>query len=376
MFFKMEHCDVYYGQIQALYDINVEINPGEIISIIGANGAGKTTLMKSIMGLVPAKNGKIVWQDEEIQAKKTHHIVKRGISYVPEGREIFPGMTVLENMEMGAYTLHMSAKEKADKLNEMYELFPRLYERKKQKAGTLSGGEQQMVAIARGLMLSPKLLMMDEPSLGLAPIIVDEVFDIISRVNEKANIPVLLVEQNAYMALSISHRSYVLENGVIVDEGESKKLLASAQLNSLALTGMCHASLPYMHAGSSIINMGSNSAWQPVPYQAVYGASKSYVLSLSRALGRELRPQGIHVMCVCPGWIKTEFQQVAHHDEYIRYVDKWYGPDEVAAQAMQDLKKKKSVSILGHPVRRQVRLVKLLPVDTVMDIWCKQQGIE
>lgn len=112
MFFKMEHCDVYYGQIQALYDINVEINPGEIISIIGANGAGKTTLMKSIMGLVPAKNGKIVWQDEEIQARKTHHIVKRGISYVPEGREIFPGMTVLENMEMGAYTLHMSAKER------------------------------------------------------------------------------------------------------------------------------------------------------------------------------------------------------------------------------------------------------------------------
>ncbi|MFR1189610.1 MAG: SDR family NAD(P)-dependent oxidoreductase [Oscillospiraceae bacterium] len=158
--------------------------------------------------------------------------------------------------------------------------------------------------------------------------------------------------------------------------GRSQKLLASAQLNSLALTAMCHASLPYMHAGSSIINMGSNSAWQPVPYRAVYGASKSYVLSLSRALGRELRPQGIHVMCVCPGWIKTEFQQVAHHDEYIRYVDKWYGPDEVAAQAMKDLKKKKSVSILGHPVRRQVRLVKFLPVDTVMDIWCKQQGIE
>lgn len=112
MFFKMEHCDVYYGQIQALYDINVEINPGEIISIIGANGAGKTTLMKSIMGLVPAKNGKIVWQDEEIQARKTHHIVKRGISYVPEGREIFPGMTVLENMEMGAYTLHMSGRKR------------------------------------------------------------------------------------------------------------------------------------------------------------------------------------------------------------------------------------------------------------------------
>lgn len=160
------------------------------------------------------------------------------------------------------------------------------------------------------------------------------------------------------------------------EEKELDKLLASARLNSLALTAMCHVSLPYMTSGSSIVNMGSNSAWQPVPYQAVYGASKSYVLSLSRALWRELRPKGIHVMCVCPGWIKTEFQQVAHHDEYIRYVDKWYGPDEVAAQAMQDLKKKKSVSILGHPVRRQVRLVKLLPVDTVMDIWCKQQGIE
>ena len=219
----------------ALNGVSFTVIKGEAVGIIGANGAGKTTLMKSIMGLVPAKNGKIVWQDEEIQAKKTHHIVKRGISYVPEGREIFPGMTVLENMEMGAYTLRMSAKEKADKLNEMYELFPRLYERKKQKAGTLSGGEQQMVAIARGLMLSPKLLMMDEPSLGLAPIIVDEVFDIISRVNEKANIPVLLVEQNAYMALSISHRSYVLENGVIVDEGESKKLLASESIRTAYL---------------------------------------------------------------------------------------------------------------------------------------------
>jgi len=122
--------------------------------------------------------------------------------------------------------------------------------------------------------------------------------------------------------------------------------------------------------------MGSNSAWQPVPYQAVYGASKSYVLNLSRAMGRELKTRGIHVMCVCPGWIKTEFQQNAHHDDYIRYVDRWYGPDEVAEQAMKDLKKKKTVSILGHPVRRQVRLVKFLPVKLVMDIWCRQQGIQ
>ena len=159
-------------------------------------------------------------------------------------------------------------------------------------------------------------------------------------------------------------------------EKDLDKLLASARLNALSLTAMCHVSLPYMKAGSSIVNMGSNSAWQPVPWQAVYGASKSYVLSLSRALGRELKSRGIHVMCVCPGWIRTEFQKTAQHDEYIRYVDRWYGPEEVVRQAMEDLKKKKAVSILGHPVRRQVRLVKHLPTELVMDIWCRQQGIE
>lgn len=159
-------------------------------------------------------------------------------------------------------------------------------------------------------------------------------------------------------------------------EKDLQKQLSSATVNSLALTGMCHISLPYMKKGDCIINMGSNSSWQPVPYQAVYGASKSYVLNFSRALCRELKPKGIHVLCVCPGWIKTEFQQVAHHDEYIRYVDRWYGPEEVVAQAMSDLKKKKMVSILGHPVRRQVRLVKFLPVKFVMDTWCRQQGFE
>jgi short-subunit dehydrogenase len=159
------------------------------------------------------------------------------------------------------------------------------------------------------------------------------------------------------------------------EEKDLDRLPMSARLNALSLTAMCHVSLPYMRAGSAIVNMGSNSAWQPVPWQAVYGASKSYVLNLSRAIGRELKPRGVHVMCVCPGWIKTEFQQNARHDDYIRYVDRWYGPDEVAEQAMQDLKKKKSVSILGHPVRRQVRLVKFLPVKLVMDIWCRQQGI-
>ena len=159
-------------------------------------------------------------------------------------------------------------------------------------------------------------------------------------------------------------------------EKDLGKLLSSARLNALALTAMCHLSLPYMGEGSAIVNMGSNSAWQPVPYQAVYGASKSYVLNLSRALWRELKPRGVHVMCVCPGWIRTEFQQTAQHDRYIRYVDRWYGPDQVAEQAMKDLKKKKKVSILGAPVRRQVRLVKFLPVDVVMDTWCRQQGKE
>ena len=159
-------------------------------------------------------------------------------------------------------------------------------------------------------------------------------------------------------------------------EKELDALLRSAKLNSLSLTAMCHLSLPYMKRGSAIVNMGSNSSWQPVPYQAVYGASKSYVLSLSRAIGRELRGRGVHVMCVCPGWIKTEFQQHAQHDAYIRYVDRWYGPEEVAAQAMADLDRKKTVSILGAPVRRQVALVKHLPVDMIMDIWCRQQGFE
>ena len=157
-------------------------------------------------------------------------------------------------------------------------------------------------------------------------------------------------------------------------ENDLEKQLRSVKLNALSLSAMCHISLPYMKSSDSIVNMGSNSSWQPVPYQTVYGASKSYVLNFSRALGRELKDRGIHVMCVSPGWIKTEFQQVAEHDRYIRYVDKWYGPDEVAQQAMKDLRKKKTVSILGHPVRRQVRLVKFLPVKMVMDVWCRQQG--
>lgn len=159
-------------------------------------------------------------------------------------------------------------------------------------------------------------------------------------------------------------------------ENDLDRMLDSVAVNSMALTGMCHISIPYMKSGDSIINVGSNSAWQPVPYQTVYGASKSYVLNFSRSLYRELRSKGIHVMCVCPGWIRTEFQQVAQHDKYIRYVDRWYEASEVAKKAMKDLKKKRIVSILGFPVRRQVTLVKFLPVKMVMDVWCRQQGIK
>ncbi len=150
--------------------------------------------------------------------------------------------------------------------------------------------------------------------------------------------------------------------------------LGIVDVNDKALTAFCLLSLPYMKEGDSVINMGSNSSWQPVPYQAVYGASKAYVLSLSRAIGRELKGRGVHVMCVCPGWIKTDFQSRAKHDEVIKYVDRWYTAKEVVDRAMKDLDKKKKVSILGAPVRRQVRLVKHLPVDMVMNIWCKQQG--
>nr|MCR4724256.1 SDR family NAD(P)-dependent oxidoreductase [Clostridia bacterium] len=152
--------------------------------------------------------------------------------------------------------------------------------------------------------------------------------------------------------------------------------LGIVDVNDKALTAMCLLSLPYMRKGDAIVNLGSNSSWQPVPYLNVYAASKAYVLSFSRGLGRELKPRGVHVMCVCPGWIRTEFMDTAVHDDTIQYYDRWYTPEQVIEQAMKDLKKKKKVSILGAPVRRQVRLVKFLPTDVVLDTWCRQQGKE
>ena len=230
---EVNDINVYYGAIHAIKGISFSVDEGEVVTLIGANGAGKSTTLNTVAGLLRPREGSIHFGGKDLARIHASDMVKHGMALCPEGRRIFQQMTVLENLEMGGFT--RSDKEIPGSIEQMFELFPRLKERQKQIAGTLSGGEQQMVAIARGLMLSPKLLMMDEPSLGLAPIIVDEVFDIISRVNEKANIPVLLVEQNAYMALSISHRSYVLENGVIVDEGESKKLLASESIRTAYL---------------------------------------------------------------------------------------------------------------------------------------------
>lgn len=234
---SLDGIDVYYGEVQALFDISLDVYEGEIVSIIGSNGAGKTTTMRSIMGLRHPKKGTITFDGEQIQKLPTHKVVDRGIVYVPEGRLVFPDLSVEVNLEMGAYSKSYSKAEMQQMMEEQYELFPRLKERRTQLAGSLSGGEQQMLAIARGLMSDPKLIMFDEPSLGLAPVIVDDVFKVIVRINKEKNIPILLVEQNAYMALSISNRTYVLENGVITTSGNSSELIESDEIRKAYLGG-------------------------------------------------------------------------------------------------------------------------------------------
>ena len=234
---KVDKVCTYYGKVMALHEVSFEIGQDEIVSIIGANGAGKSTLMKSIMGTVPIKSGSIQFEGKEISKQKPHVNVKSGIVYVPEGREIFPNLTVKENMEMGAFCRNYSSKKINEMYEECYEMFPKLKERQKQQAGSLSGGEQQMLAIARGLMSEPKLIMFDEPSLGLAPVIVDEVFDIIVKLQQAKHIPVVLVEQNAFMALSISNRAYVLENGVVSLSGPSLELLNMPSVKEAYLGG-------------------------------------------------------------------------------------------------------------------------------------------
>lgn len=234
---KVKGIDAYYGNVQALKDISLEVGPQEIVSIIGSNGAGKTTLMNCIMGIVPIKKGEILYKDKDITSMKTHTITKSGIVQIPEGREIFPNMTVLDNLEMGSYSVKRSKLGMKEKISEMYDLFPKLRERKNQKAGSLSGGEQQMLAIARGLMSDPELLMCDEPSLGLAPVIVDEMFDIFVRINKEKKMPIIIVEQNAYMALSISNRCYVIENGTSIINAPSEELIISDKIIKAYLGG-------------------------------------------------------------------------------------------------------------------------------------------
>jgi branched-chain amino acid transport system ATP-binding protein len=213
---------VHYGMAQALKGIALGLNEGQIVSLIGANGAGKTTTLRTISGLIKPTKGSIEFMGENLAGASTEKIVKKGIIHVPEGRRVFPAMTVLENLEMGGFTCSLDRSKKT--LQGVYELFPRLKERAKQKAGTLSGGEQQMLAIGRGLMAQPKCLLLDEPSMGLAPIIVEEIFQRIATLNREMKIPFLLVEQNAVAALEIAHHGYVLETGKIVLEGDSASL--------------------------------------------------------------------------------------------------------------------------------------------------------
>lgn len=213
----------YYGRIHALKGISIDVNEGEIVTLIGANGAGKSTTLRTISGLLHPRQGTITFEGQDISQVEPHLIVQRGLGHVPEGRGIFPKLTVQENMELGAFNLNDRA-ELERRMDYAFSLFPRLKERINQKGGTLSGGEQQMLATARGLMLNPRLLMLDEPSMGLAPVLVELIFDIIKTMNEKGT-TILLVEQNALMALAIAHRGYVLQTGQIVlsDTAENLK---------------------------------------------------------------------------------------------------------------------------------------------------------
>ncbi len=220
---EIKDLQVCYGVINAIKGVSFEVNEGEIIALIGANGAGKTTILHTVTGLVPAKSGSIMFEGTDLLKTPAHKIVSMGMAHVPEGRRIFQELTVLENLKMGAYT-RKDKKEISDTLEMVYKRFPRLEERKSQIAGTLSGGEQQMLAMGRALMSHPKIILMDEPSMGLSPLYVTEIFDIIKEVNAGGT-TVLLVEQNAKKALSIANRAYVLETGNIALSGDAKELM-------------------------------------------------------------------------------------------------------------------------------------------------------
>jgi len=221
---KVENLHTYYGNIHALKGVSLEVHAGEIVTLIGSNGAGKTTTVKTIAGLLPSADGYVEFNGQDISEMAPDKIVRTGISLVPEGRQVFPYMTVLENLEMGAYTRTDGAAGMKESFDEVYRLFPKLWERRRQQAGTLSGGEQQMLAIGRALMAKPKLLLLDEPSLGLSPLLVETIFTLIKEINRQG-MPVLLIEQNARMALMIAHRGYILETGRIVLTDQAGELL-------------------------------------------------------------------------------------------------------------------------------------------------------
>lgn len=228
---KVKDINVYYGKIHALKNVSFEVRPGEVVALIGANGAGKSTTLKTVSGMMHSRTGSIEFLGEDITHTPSHNLVYKGLAHVPEGRRIFQQMTVLENLEMGAY-LHK--KPTREELKDIFTRFPRLQERRDQVAGTLSGGEQQMLAVGRALMGKPKMILMDEPSMGLSPLLVKEIFAIIREVN-KQGITILLVEQNAKMALAISDRAYVLETGTITLSGDAQELLNDARVKKAYL---------------------------------------------------------------------------------------------------------------------------------------------
>jgi branched-chain amino acid transport system ATP-binding protein len=230
---KVENINTYYEDLQALWGISLEVNDGELVALVGPNGAGKTTTLKTIVGLLKPASGDITFDGKKLNKEAAHKIVELGISQVPEGGGIFTGMSVLENLELGAF-VPSARRFKDDSLEQVYDIFPRLKERKDQQAGTLSGGERQMLAIGRALMSKPKLLLFDEPSFGLAPILVQHMFDVIGRIN-KQGMTVLLVEQNVRAALDLADRAYVIENGRIMGEGKGDALLSFESIRSAYL---------------------------------------------------------------------------------------------------------------------------------------------